>query len=78
MSTYFQVDTSSTGAWWFSGGLGDGLERIGQVSGQQLADAVDGVIGDLSQHRAEVEFRIEGPSISVPASVLVSGGFMWQ
>ena len=59
MSTYFQVDTSSTVAWWFSGGLGDGLERIGQVSGQQLADAVDGVIGDLSQHRAQVELRIE-------------------
>ena len=55
MSTYFQVDTSSAGAWWISGGLGDGLERVGQVPGQQLLDATDGVIGDLGEHRAQIE-----------------------
>ena len=59
MSTYFQVDTSSTDTWWYSGGLRDGLECVGQVPGQQFGDAADGVVGDLGQHRAQVEFRIE-------------------
>lgn len=59
MSTYFQVDTSSTGAWWYLGGLRDGLRIVGQIPGQQLDDSADGVVGDLGQHRAQVEFRIE-------------------
>ena len=59
VSTYFQVDTSSADCWWHSGGLRDGLERVGQVPGQQLGDAADGVVSDLGQHRAQVEFRIE-------------------
>jgi hypothetical protein len=42
-----------------SGGLRDGLKRAGQVSGQQLDDAADGVVSDLGQHRAQIEFRIE-------------------
>ena len=73
VSTCFQVDTSSTGAWWNSGGLRGGLERVGQVPGQQLANAVDGVIGDLAEHGAQVEFRIEAVELG-RADQRVDGG----
>ena len=36
-----------------------GLERCGEVPGQQFLDAADGVIGDLGQDGAEIEFRVE-------------------
>jgi hypothetical protein len=43
----------------FSGGLRDGLERVGQIPGQQIGDTADGVIGDLFEYAAEVDLRIE-------------------
>jgi hypothetical protein len=39
--------------------LACGLVRNGQVPGQQITDVVDGVIGDLTEHGAQIEFRIE-------------------
>jgi hypothetical protein len=30
-----------------------------EVPGQQLVDAVDGMIGDALEHMAQIEFRIE-------------------
>jgi len=40
-----------------SGGMG--LVRRGKLPGQELVYAVDGVVANLLQDRAEIEFRIE-------------------
>ena len=41
-------------------GLGEvGLEGRDEIPGEQFVDAVDGVVSDLRQDRAEIEFRIE-------------------
>jgi len=39
------------------GGLG--LYRQGEVPGQQFLDTADGMVGDLGEHGAEIELRIE-------------------
>ena len=38
---------------------GEIVLKCSDIPGQQLLDAVDRVIGDLFEHAAEVEFRIE-------------------
>jgi hypothetical protein len=53
------VDTSGTGVWRVSGGPVGGLEGGGQVPGQQFSDVLNGMVGDLTEHRAQVEFWIE-------------------
>jgi len=35
------------------------LEGRGEIPGQEFVDPADGVVGDLRQDRAEIEFRIE-------------------
>ncbi len=42
-----------------SGLRGLGLYRQGEVPGQELVDAADGMVGDLGEHGAEIELRIE-------------------
>jgi len=42
-----------------SGLGGGGLKRGGEVPGEQFLDTTDGMVGDLGQHCAEVELRIE-------------------
>jgi hypothetical protein len=59
---------------WFSGGLRDGLEDVGQAPGQQLGDAADRVVGDLGQHRAQEEFRIEAGEFGRADQRLNGGG----
>ena len=41
-----------------SGGLGDGLEGIGDIPGQQFIYSVDRMFGDASQDLAEISFRV--------------------
>ena len=36
-----------------------GLSEDGDIPGQELLDAVDGVVGDLSEDSTEIERRIE-------------------
>ena len=36
-----------------------GLERESKIPGEKILYLVDGMVGDLRQHRAEVEFGIE-------------------
>ena len=38
---------------------GEIVLKCGDIPGQQLLDTVDGVIGDLFEHAAELKFRIE-------------------
>ena len=35
------------------------MEGRGQVPGQKILDAADGVIGDPCQHGAEIKLRVE-------------------
>jgi len=50
-----------------------GLERGGQVPGQQILYVADGMIGDLCEHGTEVEFRIESVELG-RADLGVHGG----
>ena len=56
VSTYFQVDTSGM---YRSGGFRSIGVALCEVPGEQVCDAVDWMCGDLGEHRAEVELRIE-------------------
>jgi len=38
---------------------GEIVLRCGDIPRQQIVDAVDGVIGDLFEHAAEIKFRIK-------------------
>src|ERR1039457_2569854 len=74
VSTCFQVDTSGTGVWRVSGGPAGGLERGGQVPGQQFSDVLNGMVGDLTEHRAQVEFWIEAVELGRADQRIDGGG----
>ena len=42
-----------------SGRLRLSLEGQGKIPGQEFLDAADRMIGDLGQHRAEIELRVK-------------------
>ena len=44
---------------WLSGLGRVSLKRGSEVPGQEFLDAADGVVGDLGQDGAEVEFRVK-------------------
>ena len=74
VSTCFQVDTSSTGVWQVSGGLACRLERGGQVPRQQVVDSIDGMIGNSTEHGAQVELRIESVELGRADQRIDGGG----
>jgi hypothetical protein len=49
-----------------------GLERCSHIPGQQILDLADGMIGDLRQHGAQIEFRIESLSLAEPIRVYMT------
>ena len=48
--------------------------KRGEIPGQELLNAVDGVIGDLSQQRAEIELWIKPVELGCPQQRVDSGG----
>jgi hypothetical protein len=52
------------------------LERWGEVPRQEFLDAADGMVRDLGQHGAEIEFRIEAIQFC-RSDEAVNGGVMF-
>jgi len=59
---------------WLSGLAGLGLQRWDEVPGQEFLDAADGMVGDLRQHGAEVELRIETVELGRADEAVERGG----
>jgi len=55
-------------------GTGVGFGSKGQIPGQQLADAADVVVGDLGEHRPQVEFRVEAVELGRADEAVERGG----
>ena len=70
----------STYSWWIPvecglSGLGRvGLQRGREVPGQELLYAADWVVGNLGQHGAEVEFRVEAVQFCRSDEAIDGGG----
>ena len=47
---------------------------MSQVPGQEILDVADGMICDLSQHGAEIEFRIDAVELGRADERVESGG----
>ena len=54
------------------GGLG--LYRQGEVPGQEFLDTADGMVGDLGEHGAEIELRIEAVQLCRSDQAVHGGG----
>ena len=46
----------------------------GEIPGQELVDAVDGVLGDLFEHATEIKLRIKPVELGCPQQRVDSGG----